>query len=1135
MDCSPERIQHFVRAIEGQFYNRTVIEANKTKNDFGIKLNASIDEDNILWFSFNKDGETHHVTMPIPYKKNGVFLIRNNEVTRAICPFWLEESQREVDYLAAMYAVIMGEPTGMIDKSLVKPTPYLQQVIYGFRNGNASVIIYRFQKAINEVINRMPLHETFMNSFVMNNRLMIIDPRFEELRSPADKLAYQKDKAIKYFDRGWTAIGLADGSLAGKNYLLKINLRDYTPFGKRFHNPQRNLYSTLGMKGEELPNIRSKSMQDLIDMGITRKGWNLFTAFADIPDNFEDQIVVDNSLKDKSAEYTRRFQIFGSLLVKEGQSIKTGAILGIASDDEKVLFNVACDNAVVEKISEAFTSVGGTRVLVHNVIVKYERKFCDGVKFTNLHGNKGVVHFEDLGFAIDPRTGCKRKLQVIVAGKTVPKRKNFGQIHEALINCVMEHGQNSEEVNPIIIPDDWSQPTEQIHPGLVKRGFRSDGTWDCDTYAGKFRAVCGKIFWGVIKTPHDDLWKHNATTTRNGKEVRTAGIKFSHVEFKAIETRFGEENPVLDEIMSYAQGSENVHDMLKMLRCVVGDYSNVKCVMDPSSVKPVDQTNGTIVPKEFIDGTVVDEFFIPDGFMFKLPIPYQVILDKEGEVLHSGVVVDINNMSEENRSKVDKVNNIDRLYFPSGTLRKCWRHASGSFGLSEIGVLVNNVVVMTRRLIANPGNDINLRLYYGTIEAYFNKIAAGMGSKRGELATLTMAVRYPFSAKATATLSTQLPKNTVGIHRSMAEVLRVNEGDVVLVERFPCLGFMSVRPQKVHIHDNPMQKYVIQASGNSLVSLNLDFDGDTLFLASFHTKEAKEVLLKEWTNPNKTCYNEIDKLNKRKGAPHVKGYSLDDYNINPYEDMTCLEHAEIVEKNTGVKAQTGPVIALTYNIMRIVEDSNMARDQKMKVAVEMFLEKAAQSVFEQKHGGKSLYEIVIDGVCTADVDMLVDVGFKRGTTEKLCDLIRKRAAEMGIFNLKAAHEKAKVRGQSNLISRIVRLRNHIYFASRSSLGPVDLLAALEKPAVDIPSRMYKWVMSGRIGSKETILDKLTIGDKIKEVRRKSLQEVCESLCGLIDNLFEYVSPMDRIQNKGRELSINYMKSGFGIARTFGNN
>jgi hypothetical protein len=402
-----------------------------------------------------------------------------------------------------------------------------------------------------------------------------------------------------------------------------------------------------------------------------------------------------------------------------------------------------------------------------------------------------------------------------------------------------------------------------------------------------------------------------------------------------------------------------------------------------------------------------------------------------------------------------------------------------------------------------------------------------MGTKNGEIATYAMSIRYPFSAKAVACLSTTLPKNTVECHRDMAKALNINDGDVVLAERFPCLGFMSVRPQKVRVTDDPMCKYVIRASGNSLVSQNLDFDGDVLYLAAFHTAGAKAALVKEWTNPNATCYSEIQKLNDRKGAPHIKEYGLQDFNIKPFGFLTCREHATIVEKNTGVKAQTGPVIALTYNIMRIVENSELAKDNKMKVAIEMFLEKAAQSVFEQKHGGKSLYEVVIDGICTANVEMLIEVGFKRGTTEKLCSLITTRASGLGIFDLAKFHEKAKRKGMSNLISTIVRAQNRIYFASRSQLECIELLKALEEPATDIPSRMYKWVMAGKAKYAHTILEKVSEEAKMNIIKNDKFRKACSTLCKLVGSIMTD-KPYD---DKSEELSIveSASEGGYGFA------
>lgn len=1109
------RIQNLIGSVITQFDYRTKTEGKKHGVNYGITLNTTIDVDNVLWLTFTREDETHNITIPLPFERGGIQLIQQDEVVRAVCPFWLEEQQLEIDYLAAMYSILMDVPHGLVSESLIKATPFIQQVVYGFVNNNTSIVIYKLQKAINELVNKMPLHETNMNSYVMNNRLIIIDREFDELRSPGARLEYQTNKARKYFSRGWTALGLSDGTLADKNYILKKDLRKLSPFGIRYHNPQRNLYSTLGMKGDELPNIRSKSMQELMDNGISRKGWNLFTAFVDVPDIFEDQILIDSSHKGKFITEERRLQVYGTLKVKVGDKVRCGQTIGIAPDQEAVKFKTLCDSARVSKISESVAAIGGVATLVYNVVIEYRRNFKDGTKVTNLHGNKGVIRIRDLGYAIHPRTGAKRKIDVIVGAKTVGKRKNYGQIMEALASCVLETDRRITGVQaaliregyikhakpaPVILDDDWYQPMEEVVSGLTRRGFNSDGTWQCDTYLGKLKAICGTVFWGCIKMPEDQIWQDNTTINRNGKEVRTAGLKFSHVELRAIQTRFGNDSAVMDEVMSYVQGTENVDEQLWMLRSNVGLYPENKPLLNLNQVRPMDQVAGTIVPGQCIGGTVVDEFFFAEGFLIQLPLPFQTLLDDSGSILHEGPMVDFNQVSPETKLKIAECYTIDKLYFPSGILRKCWRHDSGKFGLSEVGVIINNVVIMSHRLVAAPEDPLSYRRYYGAIETYFNKLAYMMGSKRGDISTYTMAVRYPFSAKAVATLSTTLPKNTIEIHRDMARALRVNNGDVVITERFPCLGFMSVRPQKVRITDDPLKKYVISASGNSLVSQNLDFDGDVLFIASFHTPHSKVELMREWTNPNKTCYDEITKLNNRKGAPHTKVYVLDDFAITPFADMTCDEHAAIVEKNTGVKAQTGPVIALTYNIMRIVEASGLASDQKMKVAVEMFLEKAAQSVFEQKHGGRSLYEIVIDGVCTADVDMLVEVGFKRGTTEKLCDLIVNRANALGIFDLRKYHENSKKSGGSNIISTIVKNFNKIYFASRSRLHGIALLKALSEPAVDVPSRMFKWAMAGKIGRKKTMLDEITERESISNLKSQSMQQVCETLFDVLDRV-----------------------------------
>ena len=1093
------KIDNLIISINKQFNNRAIVENTKKGKIPNVVLNTSI-KNNILWLQFVGTQNTIHVTIPLPFIKNGVSFIKENEVVRATCDYWLEKEQRSLDYLSVMYNVICANVPEIVPNISTKRYPFLQQIIFSFENENSSIIAHRFQRTINEIINRLPLHQTNLNSWVMNNRLIIIDPEFDDLRSPGDRLIYQVNKAKKYFSKGWTSIGLSDGTLADKNYILTGGgLRKLSPFGLHYHNPQRNLYATLGMQGDELPIIRSQSMQLLMDQGISRTGWNLFTLFADVPDIFEDQIIVDTIHKDKFVTHNRRFQIFGRLFVKVGDVIQTGDKLGVSPDDEPKIFTVACDFAKIKEISETTTNVGGIELPIHNIIVEYKQKFRDGVKLTNVHGNKGIIRLMDLGYAIDPRTGQKRKIDIIVGAKTVGKRKNYGQIIEAVINCIIE-AKNIDST--VVLPDEWYTPIEKLKETLTECGFKSDGTWNCETPYGKLYGVCGRVFWGCIKTPENQIWKRGATTAKDNKNIRKAGLKFSHVEIRALKTRFGDQNPIIDEIMTYAQGAENLQELFNMVGSKLGVLPKNKIIKDITNVRPLEQSNGTIVSGQYINNTIVDEFFMPEGFIFKLPFPYLTLTNIDDEEVYEGIPVVKEQIDPQILEAVTASYLIDSIYIPNGILRKCWRHDSGKYGLNNIGVIVNNVIEMSHRLSQNPLSEGIKELYYRHLQDFFKQLSTIIGTKRGQLANYGMAVRYPFSIKAVAALNTTLPKNTIEIHRTMADQLHIKNNDVSIVIRFPCLGFMSVRPQKVRITDDIMCKYTIRVSGNSLVSQNLDFDGDTIYVASFHTQESKRVLNKEWTNPNPTCYKEIRQLNIRKGAPHIKCYNIDDYKIEPFHELTSEEHAIIVEKNTGVKAQTGPIIALTYNIMRIVENSDLEKSQKLRVGVEMFLEKAAQSVFEQKHGGQSLHEIVIKSICTGDIESLVEKGFQRNTTTMIVNLIKQKAMSLGITDLVKHHEFVERNNTSNIISLIVRKQNRIYFASRSKLESLPLLKALNEPAVDVPSKIFKQTIMSATNTADTKLEEIDFEHKLKLFNDTHYKQSCSSLCKIVQSVFD---------------------------------
>ena len=149
----------------------------------------------------------------------------------------------------------------------------------------------------------------------------------------------------------------------------------------------------------------------------------------------------------------------------------------------------------IKTIKEIITNVGGAEVPAYRLQISYRRCLKEGTKITNLSANKGVIRLKKLGYAIDPKTGVKRKLDVIVSSKAVLKRKNYTQVVEAILNTL--NNENS------IVVDDYADTSEDtMSKALSDSGFSKDGTWLCDTYAGKLKCICGKVFWGVNESNH---------------------------------------------------------------------------------------------------------------------------------------------------------------------------------------------------------------------------------------------------------------------------------------------------------------------------------------------------------------------------------------------------------------------------------------------------------------------------------------------------------------------------------------------------------------------------------------------------------------------------------------------------------
>lgn len=1059
-----------------------------------------VSDEHSLQLTFTDGRVSQSVSIPLPVKtKEDLELLYCGEVVRVLCNYWLERDQKELSYCDIMEYVLCKDVSEIMPE-LQPSGSMIHKIINAFDRGMVPYMVHHLQRLVGEVVNAMPLHETEMNSWAMNNRLIVIDPVFhtDEMRDPNNRLEYQVAKNDKYYQKyGWTSIGLSDGTLADKNTILKVDLRNTVPFGMH-HNPQRNLYSTLGMKGDELPRVRSKTMNDLIKRGISRKGWNLFTVILDTELVFEDQILVSKRLKEKGHTHTRRYTIYGDqLMVEVGDNINTGQTLGFSNDGEPVKMDLRCDNGRIIGIREENVDVGGDIVKATTIKVEGFRLFRDGTKLSNLAGNKGIVRLMDLGYAVDPRTGDHVPIDVIISAKSINKRKNFSQIIEAITNNICPGD------NPLVIPDNKTTTKEKLMQALSAAGFPADGSWMTHTPWGECQAICGKMFWGVTKDPEDQTWDGGKTKVTDNRELRTSGLKFSHVEIKALTTRFGPGNAILKEIMSYAQGSEILIDEMKILRSMRGELPDNTPEVLFSNIKYIDNAMGMFHSESEIAGTVVDEMVLPNGFILQLPVAIQAIVPKDDK---DEYVIGVP-QGWENTDQFD-VYEFDKIYIPNAFLRRCWKHPSGKWGYSTLGAHINHIIQRCHLYAASNNGDNHLGVVRAVV-FYFNEATRLMGTKRGDIATYGMSVRYPHSARATASLGSEIPKDTIEIHRNMAKKLSVNTGDVVLVERFPCLGFMSVRPQYVQVTDDEECLYTIRVSGNSLVSMDLDFDGDTLFVASFKTADAIELLRKEMVEPNAVCDAEICKLNNKK-QPMFKEMTLEEYDIMTFPKMSVKEHSNVVRKLTGVKSHTGPVIALAYNLMRIVERNVPFTDVAQHAALEIMLHFLGNTVFQQKHGVESLQEAATDAICMADVDRLVELGFEREPSELLCNLIKKEAEKLGITDLVDYHYKAKERGWSKIINKIVKAFNKVYFASRAALKPYNLLDHLENEAVDLPSMMFHIMLKTPTESVESQLKRLRLDKELKKARLRltSTTQAYEALSEYIDVIMNKEVPYE---------------------------
>jgi len=1002
-----------------------------------LELLVEIDQDDTNYFlTFRAADDKGILVIPRPtVNEYGNTMLGDKNSHRALCPFMVVvNGQPQHVSFDEMVSILLVENIEELFPMQGKRN-FIDKILHGFMNDRGRLAVSMCQRFLNlTLFNALPLGGTPMQDWAMNRRLMIFDSVFDKL-APAEKLEYQTRKNELLYP--WSSIGLSVGAAATRNYILQDDLKKYTAFGLRHHNPIRNLYSTLGMKGEEKAQVISASMAELEGQGIVRGGWNGMTVFLDVPDNFEDQILVDTRHAGKEVTYRRSFTIFGEETVLLGDTILKGRVLGVNYDETPVHFEVDCDHAKVVEIRDGVVPFDGLDEPVRLITLDVTYSFKEGFKITNQHGNKGIVSLHDLGTV--SIAGKDVPIDVIVSAKSVQKRNNFGQILEAMTSLITPEGER------VVVPDDVVVTVEDVESHLEIHGLPRDGAFVASTPWGEHRSIAGTVHWGVTKTPEEQLWTKKDVLATNQRGLRTRGNKISTVEFKALTTLFGPGSSVIEEILSHQQGMEEVRELLGAVDSLRGNYNPEVPTVSPEAFVYLPSGMGTFHDETKLVGTIADEEMYPNGCYLQLPFTIQVRIPLDR--FKSSITETIAGRNAYDNDEC-RIFETDRIFVPSSKLRQPWKHPTGKYGLSDIATLLNQILEVVDRL---KFGEVKEELVSSMVFKYYHRITRSLSTKTGKVSQYLMAVRYPWSSKATAALKSTLPENHIEIHADMANDLNVTDGDYVMVERFPCLGFMSTRIQRVLVTDDPQCKYVIRVSGNSLCSMNLDFDGDVIYVMSFHTDGAKQELVENFHNPHPRVKAVLEELNGRK-VPTTRAMNLQEMGIRSFEKKNAEEHAEMNGTSLAVKLWTGPVIALCYGLMRVVEGKLPYADREGHINIEVFLDKVGNSVFSQKHGTKSLREECVEAVCMADAKAMVELGFPMKESLQLCAIIRERAAKLGVRTDEelAEHYRAHVEdGRSNIINVIIRRFHKSYFATRSLLHPIDFLEHLETEPSDL--------------------------------------------------------------------------------------
>ncbi len=118
----------------------------------------------------------------------------------------------------------------------------------------------------------------------------------------------------------------------------------------------------------------------------------------------------------------------------------------------------------------------------------------------------------------------------------------------------------------------------------------------------------------------------------------------------------------------------------------------------------------------------------------------------------------------------------------------------------------------------------------------------------------------------------------------------------------------------------------------------------------------------------------------------------------------------------------------------------------------MYSQEQAKELVKKNIG--SLEKLCKEAICTADLNLMLAMGFPESASKKICEIIINEAKEIRISNLEDHYERSVNEGKSNIINTIVRRKHKVYFATRANLHPMLTLQHFESEKNDLCSIMF---------------------------------------------------------------------------------